>query len=431
MLLLPALSLFFLFLTFGLCAEDYYKLLGLDKSCSDRDIKRAYKTLSKKYHPDKNPGDESAHQKFMDVSEAYETLSDSQLREIYDKYGHEGIEQHKSGRGGGGGGHDPFDLFSRFFGGSGHFGRGQPGVRKGPDMEVRLALPLRDFYNGKETSFTIEKQQICEDCEGSGSADGHVETCDKCGGQGIVIQRHMLAPGMFQQVQTHCDKCGGKGKTIKHVCPVCQGQRVVRKPTTLHATIERGMPVGHRIIFENEADESPDWEAGNMIVTLIETEPELSSPPASAHEDDDRTDGTFFRRKGPDLFWKEVLSLREAWMGDWTRNITHLDGHVLQLSRPRGQVVQPSHIDTVSGEGMPLYHDTQHHDHDKPEGFGKLYVEYTVVLPDQMESGMEKDFHALFEKWRKKNSGPISLDKDSGRPNHEDSKIRKILRDEL
>ena len=376
-------------------------------------------------------GNESAHQKFVEVSEAYEALSDEALRKVYDQYGHEGLEQHKRGGGAGGGGHDPFDLFSRFFGGSGHFGHSStPGQRRGPDMEVRMALPLRDFYSGKETEFTVEKQQICEDCEGSGSADGVVETCSKCGGRGIIVQKHMLAPGMFQQVQMHCDQCGGKGKSIKHVCPVCSGQRVVRRPTTLHATVERGMPVGTRLVFENEADESPDWTAGDMIVVLIELEPSLSSAPdPSTHDDDHRTDGTFFRRKGPDLFWKEVLSLREAWIGDWTRNLTHLDGHVVQLSRKRGEVVQPLQVESVKGEGMPHYHDPGHPtQQDSGEEFGKLYVEYTVVLPDQLESGMEKEFHALFEKWRRKKA--VVLDRDAGRPVANPTNIRNV-RDEL
>ncbi|KAL1967862.1 hypothetical protein VTN77DRAFT_2551 [Rasamsonia byssochlamydoides] len=400
-----ALSLLLL-LPLSLCAEDYYKILGLDKSASERDIKRAYRTLSKKYHPDKNPGDETAQKKFVDIAEAYEVLSTPSTRKIYDQYGHEGLKQHQQG-GGGHAAHDPFDLFSRFFGGGGHFGHAG-GHRKGPDMEVRLQLPLRDFYTGREVEFQVEKQQICESCEGSGSADGKVEVCDKCGGRGVVIQKHMLAPGMFQQVQMGCDKCGGKGKTIKKPCPVCHGHRVVRRPVPMSATIEPGMGKGTRIVFENEADESPDWVAGDLVVILAEQEPELGA------NDGERTDGTFFRRKGKDLFWKEVLSLREAWMGDWTRNLTHLDGHIVHLGRKRGEVVQPLTVETVRGEGMPIWHEGHLHEHHGDEEFGNLYVEYTVVLPDQMESGMEKDFWALWEKWRKKNG--VDLLKDSGRP---------------
>ncbi|EXJ74494.1 uncharacterized protein A1O5_02790 [Cladophialophora psammophila CBS 110553] len=401
--LLPLFAL----ITCSLAAEDLYKILGLDKSCSDRDLKTAYRKLSKKYHPDKATGDEK---KFLEVTEAYEALSDSTTRKIYDQYGHEGLENHKRGGGGGGHPHDPFDLFSRFFGGGGHFGRGAgSGVRRGPDLEVRLHVPLRDFYTGGETEFTIEKQQICEECEGSGSADGQVETCHKCGGRGIVIQKHMLAPGIFQQVQMGCDQCGGQGKTIKNKCKVCGGAKVVRGPTTLTAVIEKGMPKGHRLVFESEADEHPDHVAGNLYAYIMESEPVINE------NERDRTDGTFFRRKDNDLYWKEVLSLREAWMGEWTRNITHLDGHVVQLSRKRREVVQPGQTDTVKGEGMPIYHEghVHEHDHDGPE-FGNLYVQYVVVLPDQMEAGMEKEFWALWEKWRKKKG--VDLLKDSGRP---------------
>ncbi|KAI1917678.1 DnaJ- protein scj1 [Ophidiomyces ophidiicola] len=344
-------------------------------------------------------GNESAHQKFVDIAEAYEILSTASTRKIYDKYGHEGLKQNQQG---GGATHDPFDLFSRFFGGG-----GQNGQRRGHDMEVRLQGPLRDFYNGREAEFQIEKQQICDTCEGSGSADGKVETCSQCGGHGIVLKKHMLAPGIFQQVQMHCDKCGGKGKTILHPCPTCQGNRVVRKVVSLTANIERGMGKGSRIVFENEADESPDWVAGDLIVVLAEAEPKLGD------SDEERTDGVFFRRKGKDLFWKEVLSLREAWMGDWTRNITHLDGHIVQLGRKRGEIVQPLTVETVKGEGMPIWHGGHMHEHGGEE-FGNLYVEYTVVLPDEMEKGMEKDFFSLFEKWRKK--GGVDLQKDSGRP---------------
>ncbi|WEW57878.1 DnaJ- protein scj1 [Emydomyces testavorans] len=401
--LLLGISLFLL-LPFTLCAEDYYRILGVDKSASERDIKRAYRTLSKKYHPDKNPGNDSAHQKFVDIAEAYDVLSTPSTRKIYDKYGHEGLKQHKQG--GGKPNHDPFDLFSRFFGGGGHYGHS--GQRRGPDMEVRLHIPLRAFYNGKEADFHVEKQQICDTCEGSGSADGKVDTCGQCGGRGVVLQKHMLAPGIFQQVQMHCDKCGGKGQAIRNPCPVCEGKRVVRKQVSLTANIERGMGKGTKLVFENEGDESPDWVAGDLIAVLMEDDPELGQ------DDAERTDGTFFRRKGKDLFWKEVLSLREAWMGGWTRNLTHLDGHIVQLGRKRGEVVQPLTVESVKGEGMPVWHEGHLHEHDNGEDFGNLYVEYTVVLPDQMEKGMEKDFFALFEKWRKKNG--VDLQKDAGRP---------------
>ena len=337
------------------------------------------------------------------MSQAYEALYDPDTRRIYDQHGHEGLERHKAGAGAGHA-HDPFDLFSRFFGGGGHFGHGG-GQRRGPNMEVRVELPLQDFYNGNDHDFNIEKQMICEECEGSGSADGQVEKCSQCNGQGMVIQKHMLAPGIFQQMQSPCGSCAGKGHTIKHPCKVCGGSKVVRKTSTHSLHVERGMPKGARVTYENEADESPDWVAGDLIVTLDER------TPAIGQQEDERRDGSFFRRKGKDVFWKEVLSLREAWLGDWTRNLTHLDGHTVTLSRGRGHVIQPNMIEVLPNEGMPVWHD-DHDDH--PDEHGALYVEYTVVLPDQMDPKMEQDIAAVWERWRTKSG--VDLGKDSGRP---------------
>ena len=274
-------------------------------------------------------------------------------------------------------------------------------------MEVRVGVPMKDFYNGHSTEFQLEKQQICDECEGSGSADGQVDTCSNCGGHGIVVKKHMLAPGIFQQVQAQCEHCGGQGKTIKHKCPVCSGTRVVRKINTYQLVIEKGAPKGQKIKYENDADESPDWVAGDLHVTLVEKDPDL------VEDNELKVDGTFFRRKGNDLYWKEVLGLREAWLGEWTRNLTHLDGHVVQLARKRGSTVQPGQVERVIGEGMPKWHEDGESVYHQSE-FGDLLVEYLVVLPDQMEKPMEKDFWALWGKWRKNNG--VDLQKDTGRP---------------
>lgn len=292
------------------------------------------------------------------------------------------------------------------FGGQGHFGR-HSGQRRGQNLELKVNIALRDFYSGKMAEFEWDKQQICEECSGTGSADGHVDTCGVCRGHGIVIQKQQLAPGMYQQVQMQCHACGGRGKTIPHKCPACGGNRVVRKKTPVQVTIDRGAPRGHQILFEGEADASPDYVAGDLFVTLQEKEPSLEE------DNPDKVDGTFFRRRGDDLHWTEVLSVREAWMGDWTRNLTHLDGHIVRLGRNRGEVVQPNHVETVKGEGMPKWHEDGDSVYHQTE-FGDLYVTYVVVLPDQMEKGMEKDFWALWQKWRGKTG--VNLHKDSGRP---------------
>ncbi|KAF7556770.1 hypothetical protein G7046_g6211 [Stylonectria norvegica] len=394
--------LLFALIQLALCAEDYYKILNVDKKATDKELKQAYRQLSKKFHPDKNPGDPTAHDKFVEVSEAYDVLSDSKTRTIYDRYGHEGVKDHKNG---GGGGHDPYDMFSRFFGGHGHSGRGG-GEPRGHNAELRVEIALQDFYNGATTEFQWNRQHICDTCGGSGSADDQVDTCNTCGGHGVRIVKQQLAPGMFQQMQMRCDVCGGRGKTIKHKCKHCNGQRVERKLTTVTLNIARGAPRDSKVVYENDADESPDWVAGDLLVTLAEKAPSL--------EDDNpqKVDGVFFRRKDDDLYWTEVLSLREAWMGDWTRNLTHLDAHVVRLGRQRGQVVQPGQVETLVGEGMPRYHedgDSVYHKHE----FGNLYIDYVVLLPDQMESGIEGEFFDLWQKWRA--SKGVDLQADSGR----------------
>ncbi|EWC46571.1 hypothetical protein DRE_04294 [Drechslerella stenobrocha 248] len=396
---------------------DFYKILGVDKDASARELKRAYKQLSKKYHPDKNPDNKDAHQKFIELAEAYEVLSDQESRDVYDRHGYDGLKRHQQGGRGGGQHHDPFDLFSRFFGGGGHAGPGHArgagqhhdpfalfsrffgggghaghghGQRRGHNMEAKVPVTLADFYNGNRMQFQVHKQQICEECEGSGSADGKVDKCNECGGRGIRIVKQMLAPGIFQQLQTVCDRCKGKGTKIKNPCKVCQGHRVVKKPVTHTIEIDRGVPDGMRVSFENEADESPDWVAGDLIVEIGEAAPD----PAANVEN---LDGWWFLRRGRDLIHKEVLSLREALLGGWSRNLTHLDGHEVRLGRKQGVTVQPGHVDVIKGEGMPIWQE---------DGFGDLLVEYTVVMPDQMQSSMRKELEEVFNKYRQKDAPP-------------------------
>ena len=341
-------------------------------------------------------------------------MSDEQLRSIYDRYGHDGVESHRNGQGGGGH-HDPFDLFSRFFGGGGG-GRGRsPGKPRGRDRAFKIAVSLRDFYNGAESEFEWDKQCICDHCDGSGSADGKVHTCTVCGGAGQRLFKQQLAPGMFQQMTRPCDACGGRGEVIKNKCPHCRGERVVRKSTPVPLKIAPGHGLGHTIVHEGEADESPDWETGNIVLHLVEQDP-------STAENPDGLDGLYFRRKGDDLYWTELLSLREAWMGDWTRNLTHLDAHIVHLGRKRGEVIQPGHIETITGEGMPKWHEDGDSVYHKYE-YGNLYVTYEVVLPDQMDNSMQGEFWDLWEKWRAKKG--VDLHKDSGRPE------KPPVRDEL
>ncbi|GMM34924.1 Scj1 protein [Saccharomycopsis crataegensis] len=348
----------FLLFSFQLVAGDYYDTLGLSKDASDRDIKKAYRNLSKKYHPDKNPGDEEAHHKFLEIGEAYDVLSDEEKRKIYDQYGEEGLKH---------GGAPPrqnggFDFFDQMFGGGGGFNqgnRGGGGKQRGKDAHTELTATLKEFYNGVGKEFSLDMQNICEDCKGSGSEDGIDHTCGVCGGSGIRLIKRQLGPGMFQQIQTHCDRCQGKGKVIENLCHKCQGNGVVRKIRDYHFHLEPGSDRGHVEKFEQESDQHPDIIPGDLHVAVKE------SP-----------DGNMgYRRKHNDLYRTEPITLKEALVGGWERNIgfLDLDYNTITLKRNSGEMIVDGEIEIIKGKGMPLK--------DGADEFGDLYVEYKIIYP--------------------------------------------------
>ncbi|OZJ04624.1 hypothetical protein BZG36_02062 [Bifiguratus adelaidae] len=336
-------------------ARDYYKILDVSRNASSREIKKAYKALSKKYHPDKNPGDKEAEQKFVELAEAYEVLNDEEKRRIYDQYGEEGLKQ----GGGQQGFHNPFDIFAQFFGGGGHFGHQE---RKGKDLQLALEVTLEDLYSGTTIEIDVSKQVICDHCRGTGAEDpDDIETCPTCQGRGVKVIRHQLAPGMIQQVQTTCDACGGKGKVIKHQCSVCKGKKVRRGNEQLTLVVEKGMSDGHHVIFERESDEHPDYVPGDIIFTLT----------TLPHER--------FVREGNNLYTKETITLIEALTG-FTKTIPQLDNSTITLYRDRGEVTQPGFVQRIPGAGMP------HHQYSSDKG--DLFVEYSVVLPETIPDGL-------------------------------------------
>lgn len=350
-----------LFINIVNAGRDYYEVLGVDRSASKREIRKAYKNLSRKYHPDKNPGDKKAEEKFIELAKAYEVLSDDEQRRIYDQYGEEGLNHGEQQF------HDPFDIFRQF-----GFGGGEPRhqERKGPEINIDLEVSLEDLYMGAYIDADIKKQVICTYCRGSGAASQEdVHICPACKGTGKRMVRQMLGPGIYQQVQMVCDACGGKGKTIKKKCPHCHGERVQRGGEPISITVEKGMSDGHRIVFEREGDQHPEVTPGDIIFT-IKTIPH-----------------PLFTRKGNNLYVKVGISLADALLG-FEKEIHHLDGHVVELKRTG--ITPPGFVQEIYDEGMPL--------HEFPSEQGKLYVEYVVAFPTELSDEQKEVIKNNFSK---------------------------------
>ncbi|GMK53526.1 hypothetical protein CspeluHIS016_0101120 [Cutaneotrichosporon spelunceum] len=310
-----------------LAASNYYSILGLKKDASDADVKRAYRKLSKKYHPDVNP-DESAHEKFIEVSKAYEVLSETETRQIYDRGGEAALKRHEEHKAAG-----QNDPFAQFFGG----GRNEP--PRGPSVQFNLEVSLADMYSGRTIEFDMTRRFICSDCSGSGAnSPADVRRCGTCNGQGVVVQKHQVFPGMFTNVQMTCPHCGGKGEQITKHCGGCGGARTVERQHTLAVHVPAGAPEGYEERFQGEADESPDFEPGDVIALL-----------------------------------------------GFERNLTSLDGRTIPVGR--AGTTQPGEVEVIEGEGMPSYHDI-------PQG--DMYIEYSVVLPTAVSDGTRKKLADAF-----------------------------------
>ena len=239
--------------------RDYYEVLGVDKSASADDIKKAYRKLAMKYHPDRNPGDKSAEEKFKEVGEAYEVLSDADKRSRYDSYGFAGVDPNFNpnagggfGGGFGGAGFDFGDIFGDFFGGGASSrSASQNAPRRGENVMARLELPFEEAAFGCEKEVSAPRIENCPTCHGTGSADGKIETCSRCHGTGQeqVVQSFM---GMRMQTATTCSQCGGRGKIIKTPCSTCKGKGKVRKNNRVKVTVPAGIDNGQTLRVRSE-----------------------------------------------------------------------------------------------------------------------------------------------------------------------------------
>jgi len=263
--------------------EDLYETLGVSKTATASEIKKAYRKLAVKFHPDKNPDDPTAEDKFKEIGHAYEILSDDDKRAAYDRYGHQAFEGGMGGRGGGGGFHDPMDIFSQVFGGAfgggggfeDLFGGGRRGggsrqrVQKGSDLRYDLDITLEEAATGVEKELEIEKFVNCKPCSGSGSKSGSGrKSCSACGGQGVVTRQS----GIFIQ-QMECPQCNGTGSVISDPCETCNGEGREQKLDRVKIKIPAGVNSGNRLRSSNNGDSGPQGGPNGDLYVFLEVEP--------------------------------------------------------------------------------------------------------------------------------------------------------------
>lgn len=332
---------------------EFYERLGVPPESSVEEIKKGYKKMAMKFHPDKNPNNPQAAEKFKEISEAYEVLADEKKRQIYDKYGKDGLKE------GGFQAHSAEDIFSQFFGGgfSSFFGGGgNRGPKRTENIMHELHVTLEDLYKGKTSKLAVQRNIICSKCTGSGAREGVAAgKCKTCDGRGVRIIIKQMGP-MIQQMQTVCPDCGGRGETIAEAdkCKECKGKKVVKDKKILQVYIEQGMQHGQKVVFSGEADEAPGYEPGDIIFVLSEKKHDV------------------YTRKGQDLYMEKSIPLIEA-LGGVQFTLQHLDDRVLYIKTDKGEIIKPGDIRVIAGEGMPK--------HKSPFEKGNLYIKFNIEFP--------------------------------------------------
>ena len=321
--------------------RDYYEVLGVEKGASAEEIKKAYRKSAMKYHPDRNPGDKEAEEKFKELGEAYEVLSDDDKRARYDQFGFAGVDpNYGAGAGGYGGGSgfggfgdfgDLGDIFGSFFGGGGSRARNQNAPRRGDDVGVRLELTFEEAAFGCEKEVSAPRIENCASCNGTGSADGVIETCSQCHGSGQVrtVQNFM---GMQMQSTTTCPACSGRGKIVKTPCTTCRGKGKVRRTQKIKVKVPCGINEGQRVRVPGEGCVGFNGgPSGDLMVEIyIKRHP-------------------IFEREGMDVFCEVPITFTQAALGA-TIEVPTLDGKTT-YEVPEG--TQTGRQFVISGKGVP------------------------------------------------------------------------------
>lgn len=357
--------------------RDYYEVLGVDRGADDAAIKKAYRQLAKKYHPDANPGDKEAEQKFKEASEAYAILSDPEKRKQYDQFGHAAFEQ---GGAGGAGGFDFSgmdmgdifgDIFGDFFGGGTRSRRDSTAPMKGANLRAAVRVTFEEAAFGCEKEIELTLKDECTNCGGSGAKPGtQPETCSKCGGKGQVVYSQQSLFGMVQNVMA-CPDCQGKGKVIKEKCPNCRGTGYTSSRKRIKVSIPAGIDNGQSVRIRGKGE--PGVNGGPRGDLLVEV---VVRPHA------------FLQRDGINLFSTAPISFAQAALGGEVR-ISTIDGDVLYEVKPGTQT------DTrirLKGKGVPsLRNKNTRGDH---------YVTLIVQVPDRLSADAKealRKFDSLYD----------------------------------
>ena len=342
--------------------RDYYEVLGVSRGASEDEIKKAYKKMARKYHPDLNPGDKTAEEKFKEVNEAYEVLSDADKKARYDQYGHAGVDPN-FGAGGFGGGFDGSfdfgdlgDIFGSFFGGG--FGGGRrtnPNApQRGESIRMSIAISFEEAAFGCEKAVTVERYETCDTCHGNGCAPGtSPEVCPDCHGTGTVQVRRQTPMGVFA-TSSPCPKCGGKGRIIHQPCKDCRGSGMVRKKKTIQASIPAGIDNGQTISIRGQGNAGKNGgPAGDLLITITVRPHEL------------------FRREGTSVLCEAPITFTQAVLGA-ELEIPTIDGKV-KYTLPEGTQSGPTF--RLKGKGIPSING---------RGRGDQYVTVYIETPKNL-----------------------------------------------
>lgn len=355
---------------------DYYQILGVERTASEDEIKRAYKKMAIKYHPDRNPGDKEAEEKFKQAAEAYDVLRDPEKRSRYDQFGKAGVNGGAGGFGGfNGQGMNMDDIFSMFgdiFGGRHGFGgfnsaENQTRQYRGSDLRLKVKVNLNDVMNGVTKKFKVRKDIICDECKGSGCEKGtSPETCSTCNGRGYVIRTQRSIFGMMQ-TQQPCPTCNGEGTIIKHKCHKCHGEGVVSGEEIIEAKIPAGVADGMMVNVPGKGNAAKHNGIPGDIQILIEEEP-----------------SKIFIRDENDLIYNLLLTVPQAVLGD-DIEIPTVDGKVKIKIAPG---TQPGKVLRLRGKGIPAI---------QGYGYGKgdLVVNISVYIPEKINDKERKLFEEI------------------------------------